>query len=265
MYTLTQTMPLYNGPSCSALLDGCSLAQTWSLGAEVTFYLALPVYALVVERLTRRLSIRRWVAVQAGVLVTLSTASLVVQYLLIFPALQWVGWTVCGNVLWFSLGMGLAVASVVWTGRRHRAPDWIAGHALLLWTLAIALYVLLCLWLPGSAFLSGAGQLAAVQAAFGMISLLALAPMIFTGEPARLPQRFTGSRVMAWLGLISYGIFLWHFPVLLTIGPGTGRGGRAFIGLLAVTLAIAIVFAAISYYLIERPAMTLKYRRLRGR
>jgi peptidoglycan/LPS O-acetylase OafA/YrhL len=67
---------------------------------------------------------------------------------------------------------------------------------------------------------------------------------------------------MAWLGLISYGIFLWHFPVLLTLRT---HGTTGFFALLAAGLAITIPVSAASYYLLERPVMKLKYRRLLGR
>jgi peptidoglycan/LPS O-acetylase OafA/YrhL len=66
---------------------------------------------------------------------------------------------------------------------------------------------------------------------------------------------------MAWLGLISYGIFLWHLVITLQLGD-TGANldpVPRFIG----TLAITIPCAAASYYLVERPILRLKYRRLR--
>jgi peptidoglycan/LPS O-acetylase OafA/YrhL len=261
MYTLTQTIPIYHGPSCSGLLFGCSLAHTWSLGAELSFYLALPVYALVVQRLTRRLSLRGWVAVQAALLVVLSAISVVIQFVVLYPAPQWIGWTVTGNVFWFALGMGLAVASVASTGTPlgQRLGDWVSAHAGLLWAAAIAIYVALSLWLPATAFVNGAGQLLAVHLAFGVVALLLLAPMIFTGTRRRLPQRLAGAPVMAWLGLISYGIFLWHYPVLEKIGIVHGR--TAALELLLVTVAISVACAAASYYLVERPLMKFKYRR----
>jgi peptidoglycan/LPS O-acetylase OafA/YrhL len=262
MYTLTQTIPIYNGPSCSGVLLGCSLAHTWSLGAELSFYLALPVYVLATERLTRRLSVRGWVTAQAVLLAALCAISLLVQFLLVYPAPSWIGWTVTGNVLWFALGMGLAIVSVACSGegRRDWLPARIAAHAGLLWAMAITIYVLLCLWLPPTPFVAGAGQQLAIQLAFGVISLLLLAPVIFTDGRRRLPHRIAGAPVVAWLGLISYGIFLWHFPVVLWIGAV--HGTWSFLWLCAATVSISVACAAASYYVVERPLMKLKYRRL---
>jgi peptidoglycan/LPS O-acetylase OafA/YrhL len=64
--------------------------------------------------------------------------------------------------------------------------------------------------------------------------------------------------VVAWLGLISYGVFLWHYAVVLRLGgPGAGLD---FWPLLAVTLAITVALASVSYYGLERPLLRLKYR-----
>ena len=69
--------------------------------------------------------------------------------------------------------------------------------------------------------------------------------------------------LVAWLGLISYGIFLWHYVFAIEFGsPGEGLGWTP---LLLVTLAGTIPIAAASYYLLERPVLRLKYRNLRPR
>ncbi len=60
MYALLHTLPVYNGARCVDGVFTCGLAQTWSLVVEVTFYAVLPVYALLLARLTRRLSVRAW-------------------------------------------------------------------------------------------------------------------------------------------------------------------------------------------------------------
>ena len=64
---------------------------------------------------------------------------------------------------------------------------------------------------------------------------------------------------MAWLGLISYGIFLWHYAIALRLRDADLDPSLVLIA----TLAIAIPCAAASYYLVERPLLRLKYRRLR--
>ena len=69
-------------------------------------------------------------------------------------------------------------------------------------------------------------------------------------------------RWLAWLGLISYGIYLWHASVAFHL---VSEGVQKWWTLLPLTLAIAVACAAISYYVLERPVLRLKYRRPRRR
>ncbi len=264
MYVLLHTLPLSSGPRCSQLVTTCGLAQTWSLVAEVTFYAALPIYVVLTDWLTRGLGRRGWLIAQAVMLTGLSAASVVVQFVVLSPAPQWVGWSVVGTVFWFALGMGMAIVSAATTGTSFgarlsaRASAWAA----LLWATAVVIYVVLCLSLPPTPFLLASSQLLAIHLGFGVIALLLLAPAVFADGSRRVPQRIAGASPVAWLGLVSYGVFLWHYPVVLKLSGGPG--GASFFPLLAGTLAISIACAAVSYYALERPVMKLKYRPLRS-
>jgi peptidoglycan/LPS O-acetylase OafA/YrhL len=67
---------------------------------------------------------------------------------------------------------------------------------------------------------------------------------------------------VVWLGLISYGIFLWHLPLqgrileflqdhdFFPLGPT--------LTLEVVSLAASIAIAAVSYYFVELPFLRLK-------
>jgi peptidoglycan/LPS O-acetylase OafA/YrhL len=59
-------------------------------------------------------------------------------------------------------------------------------------------------------------------------------------------SRFLSSRIIHYLGLISYGVFLWHYPVL-TLFPRIGYSYRV-IG----ALILSLVMGAISFELIEK-------------
>jgi peptidoglycan/LPS O-acetylase OafA/YrhL len=179
------------------------------------------------------------------------------------PAPDWFGWSVLGTITWFALGMGLAVVSVTVTGTPAQARlqrHGRSGGGWACWAVAIAAYVALALWLAPTPFLLGTGRQFVVTLVFGLIALLALMPAVF-GEPRTGPQRVLMWRPIAWLGLISYGIFLWHYAAILELSSRAPFRG-SFGLLLLATAASTILIAALSYYLLERPAMRLKYRSL---
>jgi peptidoglycan/LPS O-acetylase OafA/YrhL len=74
-------------------------------------------------------------------------------------------------------------------------------------------------------------------------------------DGSRRSVRILDNRVLAWLGLISYGIFLWHYPIVLKLAAA---GVHSFVPLLALGLVLPITIAAISYYAIESPFIRLK-------
>ncbi len=69
-------------------------------------------------------------------------------------------------------------------------------------------------------------------------------------EPGLL-SRALSLRPLCYLGLISYGIYLWHWPVITTVTAG--RVGFGGLGLTALRLALSLGLALLSFYLIEKP------------
>ena len=243
----------------------CRLSQTWSLVVELTFYIALPFYVAAIGRLTRRLDARAWVRAEFAVLAVCSAVSLALEFGVFSNTPTWVDATLFGHFFWFALGMGMAVLSAALSGgvSDFRVLRTVTARPGLLWLVALLLYAALCEWLPASPFVGPHDQAFVTALVFGLVSALLLLPAVFATRGTSVPERVLTQPVVAWIGLISYGIFLWHFAIALDLGF-LGHKNPFGIVLLG-TVAIVIPVAAASYYLVERPILRLKYRTLRLR
>lgn len=70
-------------------------------------------------------------------------------------------------------------------------------------------------------------------------------------HPATLISRVLGCKLLRWFGVRSYGIYMWHYPILVLFIPVSGEGNstaRIFIQILTT-----ILIASISWRFIEQP------------
>ena len=85
-----------------------------------------------------------------------------------------------------------------------------------------------------------------------------------------MTRRFLQVRPMVYLGTISYGIYLWHQAFIEKIHQWGGWSKQPlpngpFLVHVLGALALAVVVASASWYLIERPVLRLKDHPLFGR
>ncbi|HUA06034.1 MAG TPA: acyltransferase [Solirubrobacteraceae bacterium] len=254
------------------------LQVAWSLCVEVTFYAFLPVFAWLVARgAGRRSGGDRGQRVQLMWIAGAGLASLLLRAALAASptgAVHGSGATLMtslpGLLDWFALGMALAVLRAeLEAGRASRSVATVLGRRS--W---------LCVALGFAAFMAGVpAQHAdvflpwygfATHVAVGLGSGLLVLAVITAGDggPIKWPLRVLRSPVAAWVGTISYGIYLWHFPVLELLDqvwiptPSSTVLTDALV-LVGVT-AGALGLGAASFYLVERPARRL-LRRLESR
>ena len=89
----------------------------------------------------------------------------------------------------------------------------------------------------------------------GMLLLVALASVAVIA-PVALDQEGFVARLLAvkplvWLGAISYGVYLWHWPVFLLLnGERTGWSG---LPLFVVRCVVTLGLAAASWWMVEQP------------
>jgi peptidoglycan/LPS O-acetylase OafA/YrhL len=234
------------------------IGQAWTLGVEVVFYVFLPLWALAVRRVHSELWPLAALAL-AGIawkVVVLATefkaGHAFLPALVAFPA-----WLET-----FAAGMALAVLSVRATQRGWRPGpvQALERHPWVAWLAAGAAYAALCVrgW--------QGGERAQVMIAYELKTVVALGlvvPAVF-GDPTRSwVRRVLGFPPLLWVGLVSYGLYLWHLAVIDKLADG-GWDDKLGVPLFTlVALAGALAIAALSWYALERPALRLG-RRLTG-
>ena len=246
---------------------GGGIAQAWSLTIEVAFYAFLPLYAFVLARLARGRGIR---ADALGVLLLVliafawKLAALDAGEVVVSPQLL----ALPAYLDHFAAGMVLAVVSV-WLGTREsrelpRGLGWLDAHPGIAWAAAIAAFWVVStqIGLTGRFFEgTSAEQYIARHYLYAVIAFFVVAPAV-VGETTRgLVRRLLARRPLLWLGLISYGIFLWNLAVMGQLSDWDLAGVPvlgSYPGFIAVGLAATALFAAASYYVVERPALSLK-------
>ena len=252
------------------------IGQAWSLAVEASFYVLLPFYALALGALTRRFAPRRTLAVEVTVLGALSVGSLVLRWYIHHTShSQVLLFTILCTFFWFALGMGLAVASAAWRDRETRPGviGLVERAPSLWWAAALGLFAVMS-WgygLPrGLSGTTSGVQYLGEHLTYGAVSFLLVLPAVWGDRLGGLPRRFLRLRAMAWLGLISYGLFLWHgrwtqYFIEKGAGGWLPQIGSGFVVMLACVLACSLATAGASYYLVERPILRYKdgFRRRR--
>lgn len=84
-----------------------------------------------------------------------------------------------------------------------------------------------------------------------------LLPAVFAWDAGGLVRRLLALKPLLWVGMVSYGVYLWHLDVITELSERTSLG-RA--GLWVVALATTIAIAAASWYALERHAIALGRR-----
>jgi peptidoglycan/LPS O-acetylase OafA/YrhL/SAM-dependent methyltransferase len=247
--------------------------QSWTLATEIAFYVFLPVYAFVMAKVVRN---RRW-QLQSELL----GVGLLYAFSVAFRLWLFVGrprelngmyntW-LPARIDLFALGMLLAVFSA-WLQARERAePGWVRSKwfPAACWVVALISFWYLSVGFglnarpkrqPGVDFTRPEQMW--LQFFWGVTGLFLVLPAVFGKQDEGLIRRFLTNKVVAWLGLVSYGIYLWHEAVidwyLELTNPVPFHS--SFPKMTAFMMVFTLLFAAASYYGLERPALRLKDR-----
>jgi peptidoglycan/LPS O-acetylase OafA/YrhL len=208
--------------------------HTWSLGVEEQFYLIFP--AIYFFYVTCRKS-RPWVR---AVLPMLALASFVVSVMQ-SRAEPLAAFYLLPSRFW-ELAAGALLFQVLQGKRGPVRPAWLAQGLLLA---GLALIVATFLFAERQAF-PFPWALATVGGTLMVLTAVVSKPL----ESHSVLHRLLGAPPVAYLGRLSYSLYLWHWPVLALLRWTTGTE------LLAVQLGYPVVvlaLAAASYHWVETP------------
>jgi peptidoglycan/LPS O-acetylase OafA/YrhL len=245
------------------------LGVTWSLCVEVAFYALVPLFALGARTLAHRAGWVWWRAELAMIGVFWAVGVAVFVSVVAGATPVWMASSILSAGMWFSGGMALAVVSVAAPSRPRaaRLEAGFARHGGLLWLAALVTLVgAACVPRLAASPDGGLAWFVTVhtfsRALLGVSAALAVAPIVAgTGGIARA---VSGWRPLMLLGLISYGVFLWHWPLLAWLHgtDATLAGGspelHAFGPLAVAGLVASIIAATLSYRLVELPFLRRK-------
>ena len=235
------------------------LTQAWSLCTEVSFYLFVPLYAMVVAR--GRRSDRRQLARELVAVAGLFVIGLGVRFgvlhlhsLLGYVMLEWL--PSCLDL--FALGMFLAVLSS-WFAHTKSTPPWLWHPAMpwVSWMMAVG-----ALWAVSHLGVSRAplehnppGRGLALEVLYGLFAFFVLLPAVFGPQRRGAIRWALRCKPVAALGVVSYGIYLWHQAWVDMYIRWTGDLFRIpFPTLFGVALGLSVLCATASYLLLERPS-----------
>ncbi|MCX4703580.1 acyltransferase [Streptomyces sp. NBC_01373] len=220
------------------------LSHTWSLGVEEQFYLAWPLLLLVLLRQATARSVLGWVAA-----------------LCVLP------------VLWRTVLWDPTAAHRIYNGPDTRADQLLVGALLavvlarlraddprlallrrwagrLCWP-ALALLGLIAWQVP----ITEESRWNPVWYTVGFLAVAVLSATVVAALdlcPRSWPSRLLSVSALAWVGRnLSYGMYLWHYPVIRLLSDLGVDGGRLLPAGIVVTVAAALA----SYLLVERPLL----------
>ena len=115
---------------------------------------------------------------------------------------------------------------------------------------------------PAIAFMGWAAWHATTDASWlprgGLLAHAAATSILIAACAGGVWRRALGWRPLAALGLISYGVYLYHWPIYLWITPASTGWGRW--PTTAVRVAVTLALAVASYLLLERHVVALRPR-----
>jgi peptidoglycan/LPS O-acetylase OafA/YrhL len=247
------------------------LPQSWSLATEVSFYVFLPIWAALIR--LRKGDLRTRLRAELVGIAALFVVSFVFKWWVLASGsgdgnkgmlLTWLP----ARIDLFAIGMLFAVGSV-WTAR-HDVPRlrWLNHPQLPLasWALAALSFWVVStrLGLPRAFVKYQPGQWLGQHYLYGAVAAFIILPGVFGRQDQGAIRRLLTTRVIVFLGLVSYGVYLWQdqwihqYLVWSHRTEGLLAFRSPFGWMLLFVFCTTVATATLSYFLFEKPILRLK-------
>lgn len=219
-----------------------ALQHTWSLAIEEHFYLIWPLFLLAALKLGA--GRKRLIVITLSLAVASAVHRVVLHQLGALPVRTYYGVDTRADALLIGCATAMCVC---WGFLRAQSLKALVVPAVgLIITLMIATGF-------ASPFMHLGGFTLLAAAAAIVLVWVVLAPSSYL-------RSFLEYGPLVWVGRISYGLYLWHYPIF----KASSLLRLAWPLQLFVALTATLTVTCLSYYLIERPALKLKRRKTRG-
>jgi peptidoglycan/LPS O-acetylase OafA/YrhL len=206
-------------------LNFAPLLHTWSLGVEEQFYLLFPLVLILVRGAPTNINRALWL-----LLVVAFAGSVYLSFTRPFGAFYLLPARIWELLIGALLGIG-AVPPLT-----RRASEWVglAGLASVV----------------GSVFLINAQQ--PFPGFVALLPCLGAAALLHSGVQSTVTARLLSWQPLVFIGLISYSLYLWHWPIFSfarMLTAAIDLGWQAILG----ALLTSFVLATVSWHFVERP------------